>query len=67
MLVRNEFSIVELSYLREGDGLSMVVSDADTGEHVVLSARDLASLAGSSHESFRKLLRAIDDHQDNPG
>ena len=67
MLVRNEFSIVELSYRRDGNGLSMVVSDADTGQHVVLSAADLAALAACSHEPFRRLLRAIDDHQDNPG
>jgi len=67
MVVRNEFSIVELSYLRDGDGLCMVVSDADTGDHVVLNPSELASLAHSSHESFRRLLRAIDDQHDNPG
>ena len=67
VVVRNEFSIVELSYVRDGDGLCMVVSDADTGEHVVLNPTELASLARSSHESFRMLLRAIDDHHDNPG
>lgn len=67
MVVRNEFSIVELSYVRDGDGLSMVISDADTGDHVVLKPTELASLARSSHESFRRLLWAIDDHHDNPG
>ena len=67
MVVRNEFSIVELSYVREAHGLSMVVSDADTGGHVTLSPKELAALAGSSHEAFRRLLRAIDDQHDNPG
>ena len=67
MVVRNEFSIVELSYVRQGDDLCMVVSDADTGDHVVLNPTQLAALARTSHESFRRLLRAIDDHHDNPG
>jgi hypothetical protein len=67
MVVRNEFSIVELSYVENGDGLSLVVSDAVTGDHVVLNPTALVSLARSSHESFRRLLRAIDDHHDNPG
>ena len=67
MVVRNEFSVVELSYVRQGDDLCMVVSDPDTGEHVVLHPIQLAALARTSHESFRRLLRAIDDHHDNPG
>ena len=66
VVVRNEFSIVELSYVQDGGGLRLVVSDADTGEHIALGAADLAALARSSHESFRRLLRAIDDHLDDP-
>lgn len=66
IVVRNEFSIVELSYVRDGDALSLVVADADSGDRIVLGAADLASLARSSHESFRRLLRAIDDHHDSP-
>ncbi len=66
-IVRNEFSLVELSYVREGDALALVVADADSGDRIVLGAADLALLARSSHESFRRLLRAIDDHLDAPG
>lgn len=65
--VRNEFSVVELSYVRDGDALSLVVADADSGDRIVLGAADLAALARSSHESFRRLLRAIDDAHDDPG
>ena len=64
VVVRNEFSIVELSYVGDGDALALVVADADSGEHVVLGPAQLAALARSSHESFRRLLRAIDDHHD---
>lgn len=66
VVVRNEFSLVELSYVQDGNGLKLVVSDADTGEHIALAAADLAILARSSHESFRRLLRAIDDAHDAP-
>lgn len=66
IVVRNEFSIVELSYVRDGDGLRLVVADADTGRRIALGAAELATLARSSHESFRTLLRAIDDHHDDP-
>jgi hypothetical protein len=66
VVVRNEFSLVELSYLRDGETLSLVIADADSGDRVVLGAAELASLARSSHESFRRLLRAIDDHHDSP-
>jgi hypothetical protein len=66
VVVRNEFSLVELSYVRDGDATALVVADADSGDRVVLGAAELASLARSSHESFRRLLRAIDDHQDSP-
>jgi hypothetical protein len=64
--VRNEFSIVELSYVGDGEAVGLVVTDADSGEHVVLGAAELAALARTSHESFRRLLRAIDDHHDSP-
>lgn len=67
VVVRNEFSIVEISYQQDGDGLCLVVADADSGDHVVLTPDELAALARSSHESFRTLLRAIDDQHDNPG
>lgn len=65
--VRNEFSLVEIGYVRDGDAVSLVVADADSGDRIVLRAADLAILARSSHESFRRLLRAIDDASDSPG
>ena len=65
--VRNEFSLVEIGYVRDGDAVSLVVADADSGDRIVLGAADLAILARSSHESFRRLLRAIDDASDSPG
>ena len=66
VVVRNEFSLVELSYTRDGDGLRLVVADADTGEQVALGMAELSALARSSHESFRRLLRAIDEYHDDP-
>ena len=63
-IVRNEFSIVEVSVVE--DGAQLRIADADSGDHVVLGAAELAALARTSHESFRRLLRAIDDHHDSP-
>lgn len=65
-MIRNEFSLVELSYVRSGDSLGLVVSDADSGDRVLLRAADLRTLARAPHEAFRRLLRAIDDHHDAP-
>jgi hypothetical protein len=32
VVVRNEFSLVELSYVRDGDATALVVADADSGD-----------------------------------
>lgn len=64
VVVRNEFSIVELSYTTDGNRLGLVITDADSGDRVVVGAAELAALAGCSHESFRMLMRVIDDYRD---
>lgn len=64
VLIRNEFAMVEVSYVRRGHSLSLVVTDSATGSRIVLDATDLEALAQASHESFRKLLRESDAHHD---
>lgn len=65
-VLRNEFSIVELSYARRGDAVSLVITDSATGNKIQLDSTELESLARAPHESFRRLLLEIDDHHDNP-
>jgi hypothetical protein len=64
--MRNEFSLVELSYLDRGDSMSLLVHDVLTGNEIVLDSTELESLARARHESFRRLLREIDDEHDAP-
>lgn len=65
-VLRNEFSIVQLSYARRGDCISLVVTDTLTGNEIMLDSTELEALARAPHESFRRLLREIDAHEDNP-
>lgn len=65
-VIRNEFSLVELHYVRRGDSTSLLVRDTVAGNEIVLDSTELESLARAPHESFRKLLREIDAHHDNP-
>ncbi|MPZ93785.1 MAG: hypothetical protein GEU96_02480 [Propionibacteriales bacterium] len=65
-VIRNEFSLVELHYARRGDAISLVVRDTVAGNEIVLDSTELESLARAPHELFRKLLREIDAHHDNP-
>lgn len=65
-VLRNEFSLVELTYLRRGDSISLQITDSLTGESIVVDSTELESLARAPHESFRRLLREIDDVTDQP-
>lgn len=56
-LVRNEFAVVEVSFLQRGEAVSLVVSDAAGGRSVVLDATELEALASVPRESLRRLLR----------
>ena len=62
--IRNEFSLVEVSYLRRGASLSLVITDSTTGSRLVLDSTELESLARARHESFRRLLREVDALED---
>lgn len=64
--IRNEFSLVEVGYLPRGKSLSMVLTDSLTGSRIVLDATELESLARAPHESFRRLLREVGEHEDEP-
>lgn len=63
-ILRNEFSLVEVGYVRRGDSVSLLVHDSITGAETLLDATELESLARAPHESFRRLLREIDDGTD---
>lgn len=66
VVLRNEFSLVELRYVQRGDSLSLAVTDALTGNQIVLDSTELESLARAPHEAFRALLRNLDDqHADD--
>ena len=65
--VRNEFSLVEVGYVPRGKSLSLVVTDSLSGSRIVLDATELESLARAPHESFRRLLREVDEHGDENG
>jgi hypothetical protein len=67
VVLRNEFSLVQLRYLRRGDSISLVVTDTVHGNEITLDSTELETLARAPHEAFRKLLREIDDHHDNLG
>ncbi len=64
VVLRNEFSIVELSYVLRADAVTLVVSDRVTGNQIQLDPTELETLARAPHESFRRLLREVDDHHD---
>lgn len=66
-VLRNEFSIVELRYVRRGDSVSLLIADTMADNEIVLDSTELESLARAPHESFRRLLREIDEYHDNPG
>ncbi|MQA61238.1 MAG: hypothetical protein GEU86_07020 [Actinophytocola sp.] len=66
IVLRNEFSLVHLRYSRRGESLSLLVTDTVTGNEITLDSTELETLARAPHESFRKLLREIDDHYDSP-
>jgi len=66
-VMRNEFSMVELRYLRRGESLSLVITDTLNGNEIVLDSTELECLARAPHESFRRLLREIDTHHDSQG
>lgn len=60
-VIRNEFAVVELSCLRRGDSVSLLITDVASGSSVVLDATELESLTRASHESLRRLLLGVDD------
>ena len=64
IMLRNEFSMVELSYIVRGDSLSLCVRDALSGEQIVLDSTELECLVRAPHESFRRLLLEIDETYD---
>jgi hypothetical protein len=66
VLVRNEFSVVELTWLARGDSLSLVVTDPATGRRTVLDATELEALVRAPHELFRALLREAEASHDDP-
>lgn len=63
-VIRNEFSVVELRYVQRGDSVSLAVTDAVSGNEIVLDSTELESLARAPHEAFRSLLRALDGDHD---
>jgi hypothetical protein len=65
-VLRNEFSLVQLSYVTRGETVCLVVTDTVNGNEIMLDSTELEALARAPHESFRKLLREIDAHEDNP-
>lgn len=66
IVMRNEFSIVQLTYARRGESVSLVVTDTLTGNEITLDSTELETLARAPHEAFRRLLREVDAHDDNP-
>ena len=65
-VLRNEFSVVELRYVRRGDSVSLLITDTVAGTQIVLDSTELESLARAPHESFRRLMKEIDQYHDNP-
>jgi hypothetical protein len=63
VVVRNEFSVVEVGYLRRGLTVSLVVTDPATGRSTVLDATELETLAAAPRESLRALLREVESGQ----
>ena len=65
VVLRNEFSLVELRYVQRGDSVSLSVTDGHSGSEIVLDSTELESLARAPHEAFRQLLRELDaDHDE---
>ena len=60
VVMRNEFSLVELRYEHRGDSVSLAVTDSLTGNQIALDATELEALARAPHEAFRALLRDLD-------
>lgn len=55
-VVRNEFALVEVGFVRRGDAVSLTLTDPASGSRVVLDATELEALAQASRESLRRLL-----------
>ncbi len=63
VVVRNEFSVVEVRFVRRGLSVSLVVADPATGRSTVLDATELEALAAAPRESLRALLREVETSQ----
>lgn len=67
-VVRNEFALVEVGFVRRGDAVSLTLSDPASGCRVVLDATGLEALIHAPRESLRRLLsEAAADVDDAPG
>lgn len=63
VVLRNEFSVVEVGYVRRGLAVSLVVTDTATGRSTVLDATELATLTAAPREAFRSLLREVESQE----
>lgn len=66
-VLRNEFAVVELSCLRRGESTSLVVTDAASGQSIVLDATELEALTRAPREAFRTLLLEAEARDSSAG
>ena len=56
IVVRNEFALVHVGFVRRGDAVSLTLRDPASGSSVVLDATELEALTLAPRESLRRLL-----------
>jgi len=65
VVLRNADSTVEVRYVGRGATTSVMVTDVRTGDHTILDATELESLARGQRAELRRLLTGIAD--EGPG